>query len=162
MDPLSDILSLVRPRTYATRGLSTGANWGVRFPKHGMIKCYSVVKGECWLSVDGVPDPIQLRTESCILLPRGWPFSLSSHISEPLESWAFLSKQERYNGILSVTPGDNFLVFGGHFQLEGDARFVLDALPPAILLESETQYESLRWSVERLVSEMRDDKPGAP
>ena len=161
MDPLSDILSLVQPRTYATGVLSAGGNWGVRFPKHGMIKCHSVVKGECWLSVDGVPDPIQLHTGSCLLLPRGRPFSLSNGLSEPLDPWELLSKQERYNGILPVTPGEDFLILGSHFQLEGDARFLLDALHPVVLLESETQRETLRWAVERLLLEMRDPQPGS-
>ncbi len=161
MDPLSDILALVQPRTYATGGLSAGGDWGVRFPAHGMIKCYSVVRGECWLAVDNTAEPIRLQTGSCLLLPRGWPFSLTSKRSQPLKSWEMLSQQERYNGILPLTPGDNFLILGSHFRLEGDARFLLDALPPVVLLESEAQRESLRWAVDRLLREMRDPQPGS-
>ena len=161
MDPLSDILSLVQPRTYATGGLRAGGTWGVRFPKHGMVKCYSVVQGQCWLAVDGVSEPVPLRAGNCLLLPRGWPFILSSEASAPLDTWESLSKQERYNGITEVSPGEDFLILGSHFQLEGDARFLLDSLPPIVLLESETQRESLRWAVERLLREMRDPQPGS-
>jgi AraC-like DNA-binding protein len=160
MDPLSDILVLVQPRTYATGGFSAGGDWGVRFPAHGMVKCYSVVRGECWLAVDNIAEPIRLQTGSCFLLPRGWPFSLSSEPSQPLKSWEMLSQQERYNGILPLTPGENFLILGSHFRLEGDARFLLDALPPVVLLESEEQRQSLRWAVDRLLREMRDPQPG--
>ena len=60
-----------------------------------------------------------------------------------------------------MTPGDDFLVLGSHFRLEGDARFLLDALPPVVLLESEGQRESLRWAVDRLLREMRDPQPGS-
>ena len=161
MDPLSDILALVQPRTYSTGGISAGGDWGVRFPAHGMIKCYSVVRGSCRLAVESVAEPIQLQTGSCLLLPRGWPFSLSSRLSQPLKSWEMLSQQERYNGILPLTPGDDFLILGSHFRLEGDARFLLDALPPIVLLESEAQRESLRWAVDRLLREMRDPQPGS-
>ena len=161
MDPLSDILTLVQPSTYATGGLSAGGDWGVRFPAHGMIKCYSVVRGECLLAVEKVAEPIQLQTGSCLLLPRGWPFSLSSDLSQPLKPWEMLSQQERYNGILPLTPGDEFLILGSHFRLEGDVRFLLDALPPVVLLESEIQRESLRWAVNRLLREMRDPQPGS-
>lgn len=160
MDPLSDILALVQPRTYATGGLSAGGDWGVQFPAHGMIKCYSVVRGECWLAVENVEQPVRLRTESCFLLPKGRPFSLSSDPTQQLASWATLSQQERYNGILPLTPGDDFLILGSHFRLEGEAGFLLDALPPIVLLESEAQRESLRWAVERLLQEMRDPQPG--
>ena len=161
MDPLSDILSLVQPSTYATGGLSAGGNWGVRFPAHRMIKCYSVVRGEYWLAVDNVAEPVRLQTGSCLLLPRGWPFCLASDLSHPLMAWEVLSQQERYNGILPLTPGDDFLILGSHFRLEGDARFLLDALPPVVLLEGDAQRESLRWAVERLLREMRDPQPGS-
>ena len=161
MDPLSDILALVQPRTYSTGGISAGRAWGVRFPAHGMVKCYSVVRGTCWLAVDNVAEPTQLQTGSCFLLPRGWPFSLSSELTQPLKLWAELSQQERYNGILPLTPGDDFLMLGSHFRLEGDAQFLLDALPPVVLLESEAQRESLRWAVDRLLREMRNPQPGS-
>ena len=34
----------------------------IQFPQHEGIKCYAVVSGECWLSVEGVPDPVRLKT----------------------------------------------------------------------------------------------------
>ena len=71
-----------------------------------------------------------------------------------------LSKRERYNGILPVTPGEDVLILGSHFELEADASFLLDALPPIVLLENDSQRESLRWAVERMLSEMRDPQPG--
>ncbi len=161
MDPLSDILSLLRPRAYVTGGLSAGGRWGVRFPTHNVIKCYCVVRGECWLSVENVFEPVRLQAGSCVLLPRGWPFVLASDLALPhRESWEVLSKRERYNGILQVTPGEDVLILGSHFELEADARFLLDALPPIVLLENDSQRESLRWAVERMLSEMRDPQPG--
>ena len=159
--PLSDILALVQPQTYSTGGLSAGGDWGVRFPAHGMIKCYSIIRGECRLAVGNTAEPIRLQTGSCFLLPRGWPFSLSSGPSQPLTTWETLSQKERFNGILPLTPGDDFLILGSHFRLEGDARFLLDALPPVVLLESETQRETLRWAVNRLLREMRNPQPGS-
>jgi len=161
MDPLSDVLTLLQPRTYSTGGLSAGGNWGVRFPAHGMIKCYSVVRGECWIAVDNTAEPMRLQTGSCLLLPRGWPFSLSSDLSQPLTSWEALSQRGRYNEILPLTPGDDFLILGSHFQLDGDARFLLDALPPVVLLETEAQRETLRWAVDRLLREVRDPQAGS-
>ncbi len=161
MDPLSDILALMQPRTYSTGGLSAGGDWGVRFPAHGMIKCYSVVRGECWLAVDNTGEPVRLGTGSCFLLPRGRPFSLSSGRSQPVTAWEVLCREQAYNGILPLTPGDDFLILGSHFRLEGDAHSLLDVLPPVVVLESEAQRESLRWAVDRLLREMRDPQPGS-
>jgi hypothetical protein len=68
MDPLSDVLSLLKPRSYVSGGFDVGGELSVRFARHEGIKCYAVVSGECWLSVDGVPDALRLTTGDCFLL----------------------------------------------------------------------------------------------
>ena len=66
MDPLSDVLSLLKPRSYMSGGFDAGGEWSIQFPPHEGIKCYAVVSGQCWLSVDGVPDAVRLKTgDSC-------------------------------------------------------------------------------------------------
>ena len=72
----------------------------------------------------------------------------------------FSRQGERYNGIFSLSPGEDLFILGSHFALEGDARFLLDVLPPVVMLETEPQRESLRWAVERMLREMRDPQPG--
>jgi len=161
MDPLSDVLSLLKPRAYVTGGITAGGQWSVSFPAHEPIKCYSVVTGEGWLSMEGVKEPARSRAGSCLLLPHGRAFLLASDLTlPPRDARELLSKKERYNGILSVSPGEDFFILGSHFALEGDARFLLDVLPPVVVLENESQRESLRWAVERMLREMRDPQPG--
>ena len=75
MDPLSDVLSLLKPRSYAAGGFEVSGDWSIRFGQHDGIKCYAVVSGEIWLTVKGVTDPVRLKTGYCFLLPRGWPIS---------------------------------------------------------------------------------------
>lgn len=161
MDPLSDVLSLLKPRTYVTGGLTAGGQWSIYFPAHEPIKCYSVVTGECWLSMEGVKEPAYLRAGSCLLLPHGRPFILASDLTlPPRDARELLSARGRYNGIFSVSPGEDFFMLGSHFALESHARFLLDVLPPIAMLENESQRESLRWAVERMLREMRDPQPG--
>ena len=52
MDPLSDVLSLLKLRTYAAAGLDAGGSWSLQYPKYEGIKCYALLSGQCWLSVD--------------------------------------------------------------------------------------------------------------
>lgn len=68
-----------------------------------------------------------------------------------------ISKVERYNGVLSVSPGDDFLLLGSHFDLGENARLLLDVLPPIVTVEDESQ---TRWAVERILREMRNPQPG--
>lgn len=161
MDPLSDVLSLLRPRNYVTGALMAGEPWSLRFEAHEGLKCYSVVRGECWLAMEGVEEPIQLRAGACVLLPHGRSFVIGSDLTTPSrDAWEFLSSVERYNGVVSASPGDDFFLLGSYFALEGDGRFLLDVLPPIVKVDNEVQRESMRWAVERLQREMRDPQPG--
>src|SRR5271163_3829785 len=81
MDPLSGVLSLLKPHNTMCGGFDVGGDWSVRFPQHEGIKCYAVVSGQCWLSVEGVPDAVLVETGDCFLLPSGRPFCLASDLA---------------------------------------------------------------------------------
>jgi hypothetical protein len=84
MDPLSDVLSLLKPRNYMSAGFDAAGDWAIQFPdQQESIKCGAVVSGQCWLSVEGVPDPVRLETGDGFLLPSGRPFRLASDLSLP-------------------------------------------------------------------------------
>ncbi|MDR3462717.1 MAG: cupin domain-containing protein, partial [Beijerinckiaceae bacterium] len=89
MDPLSDVLSLLKLRSYVAGGFDMGGQWSVQFPRHDGIKCYALVSGQCWLSLDGVPDPVRVKTGDCFLLPRGRSFRLASDLAlKPIDALA--------------------------------------------------------------------------
>jgi hypothetical protein len=74
LDPLSDVLSLLKPRSYMSGGFDAGGDWSIQYPQHKGIKCYVVISGQCWLSVEGVPDPVRLyaihtsrRLQPCLI-----------------------------------------------------------------------------------------------
>ena len=146
---------------YVTGALTAGAPWSLRFEAHKGLKCYSVIRGECWLSMDGVEQAIQLLTDTCVLLPHGRSFTLASDLTTPSrDAWEFLSSGEMYNGVVSASPGDRFFLLGSYFALEGDGRFLLDVLPPVVTLDNTSQRGSMRWTVERLVQEIKNPRPG--
>ena len=46
MDPLSDVLSLLKPHAYISSGFDAGGDWAVQFgDQHKLIKCYAIVSG---------------------------------------------------------------------------------------------------------------------
>src|ERR1700733_2421105 len=81
MDPLSDVLALLRPRTYSSGGFDAGGEWSIQFPRYEGIKCYAVVSGECWLLVEDIAEPIRLRKGDCILLPTERSFRVASDLN---------------------------------------------------------------------------------
>ena len=84
VDPLSDVLALLKPRGSVSAGFEAGGDWAVRFAdQQGRIKCYAVTRGECWLSVEGTPGAAHIRAGDCFVLPRGRTFRIGSDLYLP-------------------------------------------------------------------------------
>jgi AraC-like DNA-binding protein len=162
MDPLSDVLSLLKPRNYLSAGLDAGGDWSIQFPdQQAAIKCGAVVSGRCWLSVEGEADAVQLDTGDCFLLPRGRPFRLASDLAvTPVEASAVFSPA-RTGGITTHKGGGDFLLVSSRFGLSGDrAGILLRMLPPIVHIRAESDHSALRWPVERMMQELRAPRPG--
>jgi hypothetical protein len=161
MDPLSDVLSLLKPRSYMAGGFDMGGEWSVRFGQHEGIKCYAVVSGQCWLAVEGVPDPVRLETGDCFLLPRGWPFRLTSDLTlTPVDAHTMFPLPLN-GGIASCNGGGDCFGVGGHFALTGKhTDILLGALPPIVHIGKESDKAAMRWSLERMMHELRERQPG--
>jgi AraC-like DNA-binding protein len=163
MDPLSDVLSLLKPRSYMAGGIDVGGELSIRFGQHDGIKCYAVVSGECWLSVEGVPDAVHLAAGDCFLLPHGRPFRLASDLTlTPVDALTILAAATRRGGIALINGGGGCCVVGGHFAFSGNhAGILLGVLPPIVHLRKESDKAAMRWSLERMREELLDPQPGA-
>ena len=148
MDPLSDVLSLLKPRNYLSAGLEAGGDWSIQFPdQQAAIKCGAVVSGQCWLSVEGVTDAVRLETGDCFLLPRGRPFRLASDMDLPAVDARTIFSPARTGGVTSHNGGGDFLLVGSRFALSGDhAGILLRMLPPIVHIRSDADHSALRWS----------------
>jgi len=160
MDPLSDVLSLLKPRSYISGGFSFDGDVAVQFPKHEGIKCYAVIAGECWLSVEGVEEPVLLTAGDCLLLPRGMPFRLATDLALPAVDFQALRSTWKPGGAAVHSEGGRYMV-GGHFVLTGrHADILLRSLPPIVHIRKESDRAAMRWSMERLNEELREPRPG--
>jgi AraC-like DNA-binding protein len=162
MDPLSDVLSLLKPRSYHCGGIDAGGAWSIGFGQHRGIKCYAVASGACWLSVEEVAEAVRLTTGDCFLLPHGRPFRLASDPAlAPIDAMTIF--QTRVNGsITAYNGGGDCLVVGGHFALDGaHAQVLLDVLPPIVHVRKEPDKAALRWCLERMRQELRHPQPGS-
>jgi len=161
MDPLSDVLSLLKPRSYAAGGFGVDEDMAIQWPKHSGIKCYAVLSGQFWLSVEGVPDPVFLTTGDCFLLPRGLPFSLSTDLSlTPVDFNTIRLARQAGGAVYNNEAGSRYIA-GGHFILTGShADILLSSLPPIVHIRKESDKAAMRWSLERMREELSDPQPG--
>nr|WP_315248438.1 AraC family transcriptional regulator [uncultured Duganella sp.] len=161
MDPLSDVLSLLKPRSYMAGGFDAAGDWALQFHRPEGIKCYAVVNGECWLAVEDVAEPVHLTAGDCFLLPRGRAFRIASDLSLPPVNALDLLHRRRVGGIGIINDGGSCMIVGGHFVLSGKhTNILLEALPPIAHVHKAADREALRWSLQRLATELREQRPG--
>ncbi len=164
MDPLSEVLSLLKPQSYVSGGFRVDGDLAIQFPKHQGIKCYAMLSGQCWLSVEGVPDAVLLTAGDCFLLPRGLPFRLATDLSLPPVEFNTLRLTPKFPCAVSgkeSKEAEERYIAGGHFVLTGShADTLLKSLPPIVHIRKESDKAAMRWSLQRMREELSDPQPG--
>jgi AraC-like DNA-binding protein len=163
MDPLSEILSMLKPRSYITAGFDAGGDWSLRLDDlAGRIKCYAVMSGRCWLALEGGGEPVALAAGDCFVLPSGRDVRIASDLDlEPTLASDALAP-DRDGETVTYNGGGDVLLVGSRFEVNGrHADALLRTLPPIIHLKGAREQATLRWSIELMMQELREARPGA-
>lgn len=162
MDPLSDILAILKPESYLTAGLDAGGEWAIRFSNRpGTIKCHAITAGTCWLAVDGLNAAVQLSAGDCIILPTGRPFVLASALALNSIDAQVVLGNARAGEVIVHNGGGGFAFAGTRFEVDDrKAGTLLGTLPPLIHLHEAEDRAAMRWCIKQMMTEMRDGRPG--
>lgn len=162
MDPLSDVLSLVKIRGYMYNGFSAGGEWSIAFGPHEGIKFYALIAGAGWLCMDGLAEPLPVGPGDCLLMPHGRPFHVcSSLVLTPVDAMTAFAGQPE-GGLTTYQGGGDFLSLGGFFTLTGEqAGLLLGMLPPVVHIRAEADKAVLRWTLDRMRQEVLEPQPGS-
>lgn len=162
-DPLSDILHLTRARSMTTGGFTAGGPWAIRFPAPHTIKFFAVLRGGCWLVVDGEPAPRHFTAGDVGLLAARREFTLASDPALPaipaMELFAGAGK-----AAVRIGDGADFSHLGGHVLLDpATGGLLADVLPPCVHVRAAApQAPAMGWLIDQLVQERAANRPGAP
>ena len=161
MDPLSSVFSLIKIHNQWAGEFSWGPHWCLSFGAYPGIRIYAVLEGECFLSVEGVADPVHGKAGDCLLLPSGRPFTVGSDLALPSLSIEAVTP-EREVVLPMVADADvTFRGVGGYFTFDGKhGQFLTRVLPPILHVRKEGDRAVLRWILERLGQELRLRQPG--
>jgi len=161
-DPFSDILKLTSAETVVTGAFAAGGPWAIAFPARDKIKFFAVVKGGCWVFLDGEAEPFRFQTGDVGLLvaPRSYVLSSDPGVP-PLDAMDLFSRAGRTT--VQLGDGGEFAHLGGHVLLDPvSGRLLLDVLPPWIHIRASSPHATtFRWLLEQLVGEQRGNLPGA-
>jgi AraC-like DNA-binding protein len=162
VDPLSEVLALLKPRSYITAGFDAGGDWALELDDlAGRIKCYAVVKGSCWLTVAG-DAPVLVPENACFVLPTGRTAVIGSGTDvEPARASAVLAP-DRSGEVVTYQGGGDVYLVGSRFEAGSPhVELLLRNLPPLMLVETSGDRARLRWSIELMMEELREPRPGS-
>ncbi len=134
VDPLSEVVGLLRPRTIFTKGISGAGRWAVRYADFGHPSFAVVIEGSCRLAVDG-QEALTLEAGDFVLLPRTPGFTMSGF--EPATP-TFIDPHAAAEADGEVRHGrqegpPSVRLLGGYFTFEGDDAALLVSLLPGQL-----------------------------
>lgn len=162
MDPLSDVLALLKPKSHVSSGFSAGGDWSLRFGiGQAVIKCYSVVSGRCWLVIEGDIPPIELTEGNAFVLPSGRPFRLTSDPDLAFEDAKTVFPPATPGGQVTINCGSGVHLIGSRFTVSGkSSAMLMGMLPPIVHIHCKNEQAALHWAVERMRQEIASPQPG--
>lgn len=160
VDPLSEVIALLRPEAVFTKGISGSGRWGVRYSDFGHPSFCVVVEGSCRLAVDGQP-PLALEAGDFVLLPTTPGFTISGF--DPVtpnlidaKSAASSASSDVHHGNDDEPPSVRLL--GGYFIFQGeDSGLLVSMLPKQVHVRG---IERLSTLVKLLTDESAGRQPG--
>lgn len=161
-DPFSDILKLTQAESLVTGGFTAGGRWALRFPAPDKIKFFAIIRGGCWVLLEGEPQPIRFETGDVGLLSAKRSFILASDPDvEPIDAMSVFFGPGKPHA--PIGEGDDIEHIGGHVLLSPTSGKLLShVLPPWIHVPARSpQAASFRWLLDQLVQERRHAQPGS-
>lgn len=163
MDALATIITLLKPQTVLSKIVHGGGRWGVRYSEFGQPSFALVLKGSCWLAVDGVPATV-LGTGDFVLLPATPGFTLASDLEvRPRPINPVLPEHhvdEVIHGDVATEPSVSLL--GGWFAFDPiNASMLVDRLPRMLHIRApDPAIDSVAPIVELIKRETREKRVG--
>jgi AraC-like DNA-binding protein len=158
LDPLSDVIALLRPSTAVAKPISGRGRWGIRYAANHAPGFAIILRGEAWLSLDG-GEPVPLRNGDFLLLPTTPPFTMSSHVGVTCEFREPLDVPVRHG----EQDGEaDFIALGGTFRIEQANSPLLLALLPSLIHIPASDGRTGRLSrvIELITEECGNAEPG--
>lgn len=82
MDPIDDVFGAMRVNTALHCRIEASSPWGVTFVRGKAARFGLVVRGGCWLTVEGEA-PVALTAGDCYVIVNGTEYTLQDHPSSP-------------------------------------------------------------------------------
>ena len=180
MDPITDVFQTMHVAGVVHARLEVTAPWGLKrdanvaegtardsaqsagspfpFAHFGMLS-----RGNCWLSVEGIPDALPLAGGDCFLLAPGSSYTLRDSPRTRARSFCEVAHREGSQVIQYGGGGAPTTIVSGWFRFDPMSVKPLTRLLPSLILVKADQAQSLalHTTLNLLASEMAELAPGS-
>jgi AraC-like DNA-binding protein len=182
LDPITDLFQTMQIEGVVHSRLEATAPWGLKreaevaegiskdehsaesaispfhFAHFGMLS-----RGNCWLSVEGIPDPIPLAGGDCFLLAPGSSYTLRDNPRTRARSFCEVAPRNGSHVIEYGGGGAQTTIISGWFRFGATSvKPLTRLLPPLILVKADqAQSLALHTTLSMLASETVDSAPGS-
>jgi AraC-like DNA-binding protein len=180
MDPITDVFKTMHVTSVVQARLEATAPWGLMHEAEGgndallhsagsenspsrLAHFGMVSRGNCWLSVGGIPDPLPLTGGDCFLLAPGSTYALRDDPRTRPRSFCEAAPKNNSNVIHYGGGGAPTTIVSGWFRFsQVSAKPLRRLLPDLILIKADqAQTLALHSTLQLLASEMSEPAPGA-
>ena len=176
MDPIADIFSTMQIRAIVHARLEATAPWGLEhvpaeagqnvkgLPVSPAELAFfgMIARGNCWLTVEGIPDPIALTGGDCFLLSPQNTYALRDDPRTRPTSFCQIGRPQG-NVLQHGGGGSPTTIISGWLYFEKPTlKLIAQLLPKLILIKAEQARSlALHATLQLLASEMSDQAPGS-
>jgi AraC-like DNA-binding protein len=177
MDPITDIFKTMHLRAVVHARLEATAPWGLmHVPAEADSKAKElpvrpselaffgmIARGNCWLSMEGVAEPVPLTGGDCFLLSPDTTYTLRDHPRTKAKSFCEARPTDNSNVIQYGGGGTPTTIISGWLSFEKPAlKPIAQFLPKLILIKAEQAHSlALHTTLQLLASEMAEQQPGS-
>lgn len=152
-DPIADAIGLLRPHTVVDPGLHAAGPWALRVDAFPHVKIGGVVRGECWLILDG-QQPVHLREGDFYLLSDPPAYVLAGSLgAEPRAAQSVWDTAVDGAARIGPETAESTYLCGGSFRFdESNASILTDLLPPLVHVTADNPRVTLLTHVTELLN----------
>ncbi|HEY2467584.1 MAG TPA: AraC family transcriptional regulator [Terracidiphilus sp.] len=179
MDPITDIFRTMHVSAFGQHRLEATAPWGLiggkraeeevepsgkKIPSTDLAHFAMLSRGNCWLSVEGIPDPIPLTGGDCILLARNTSIVMrDNQRTRPRSSFGEIAARANNNVAHYGGGGAPTTIVCGSLSFErASLKPITQLLPRFILIKADQAHTlALHSTMQALASEMAEQAPGS-
>lgn len=178
MDPITDIFKTMHVAAVVHSRLEATTPWGLmreaqieeqEMPSGSKISPSElahfgmVSRGNCWLSLEGIPDPIPLTGGDCFLLAPRTSFILRDNPRTRPRSFCEVAPKDSSNVIQYGGGGAPTTIISGFFSFDrATLKSITQLLPSLILIKADqARTLALHTTLQLLAAEMAEQAPGS-